>query len=716
MQNDHPRKPDELNRTSLAVRIKDVIERLNSDDRGFTISIEGHWGAGKSWLVEKIKTELNGSANIVEFNPWLIGNQSALLSEFFECLIDSFKTSTSTRVTDQIRKYAKRFAKLGLAKISEYAIENDLPEVVLAATVVQAAMPDKAAVESLTDLRIKLIDQLQLLPKKIVVVVDDIDRLAPTEVVEVIRLIKSIGELPNIVYVIAIDHEYVENALRVAGHGQHDNYLDKIIQLRIPIPPMRYAQKWKLLYENIKTIDDSDVTLKSPGGESACEHRLNQLAQPIAKLIENPRDVVRIWNRFTFVEPSCRSEINPIDLLALQVIHIKAPKLYEDICQQPRLYTNGEETGTKKFKLINHLKNQNNSMVNSQENLEIDHQNKLTHLESFLENRNLVFTTATIDLITELFSNFYSHHKIKTNRNLGHIDNIENLQFALNVGQLDEQWTLSEIDTLLFNKNSRDTVLEKCITYELQINLFHNLTDRTSEFSKIDDWMDLIIKVSPFAYRSGFMELSPTALLIHKWLKFNRDSSKNSTEIKIKTSHYCKQVFNQLMDFQDCYDAFYLLSIDLHNLKSNYEVNFEKADLNTVIDAFIKTILLRLDEGKLLDQRDAHNMIELIYQERPSEFKEFATNETRFQKWFEVINQNTLKRSYAGGRKVHFHRVWKAQIEALGGSEHLEKYLKVIETQIKNLSQSKLSLVKAIRKPDAMYDPVSGLELHDSNI
>ena len=84
---DHPfRTEDDLDRASLASRIKDVIANLRPDDQGFTISIEGRWGEGKSWIIGKLKTELIGTAQVVEFNPWVIGNQGALLTEFFACI------------------------------------------------------------------------------------------------------------------------------------------------------------------------------------------------------------------------------------------------------------------------------------------------------------------------------------------------------------------------------------------------------------------------------------------------------------------------------------------------------------------------------------------------------------------------------------------------------------------------------------------------------
>ena len=338
IQADHPfLTKDELNRAPFATQIKDVIVSLRPEDQGFTISIEGRWGDGKSWIVDKLKTKLigSGSAQVVEFNPWLVGNRASLLTEFFSCLLSQLNDTKVANLKKLMSSYAKRLSKAAQGAGSEY--------VAVAGSIAVAVLRDKSELESLADLRVQLADKLKLLPTKIVVVIDDIDRLAPSEVVEVIRLIKAVGELPNVIYVIALDPEYVESALRNAGHGKYDNYLDKIIQLRVAVPPLRYPQKWKLLNHELINCWESSMISAAPGGKDACEYRLNQLASSIAKVAENPRDIKRIWNRFVFVEPACRGEVNPIDLLALQGIYIKAPNLYDEICRFPERFTHGEE-------------------------------------------------------------------------------------------------------------------------------------------------------------------------------------------------------------------------------------------------------------------------------------------------------------------------------------------------------------------------------------
>ena len=69
--------------------------------------------------------------------------------------------------------------------------------------------------------------KLQAASNKILVVVDDIDRLSGSEVREVFRLIKSVGDFPNVTYLLAFDREAVCRMLEPVQGGTGEEYLGK---------------------------------------------------------------------------------------------------------------------------------------------------------------------------------------------------------------------------------------------------------------------------------------------------------------------------------------------------------------------------------------------------------------------------------------------------------------------------------------------------------
>ncbi|MEO3413051.1 P-loop NTPase fold protein [Roseovarius sp. CAU 1744] len=67
-------------------------------------------------------------------------------------------------------------------------------------------------------------------------VIDDLDRLSPEEALVIFRLVKSVGRLPNVMYLLAYDRETTEQAVarRFPPEGAH--HLEKIIQAGFELP------------------------------------------------------------------------------------------------------------------------------------------------------------------------------------------------------------------------------------------------------------------------------------------------------------------------------------------------------------------------------------------------------------------------------------------------------------------------------------------------
>jgi|GEM_PF-5515401 len=703
---DHPfLTKDELNRTPFAAQIEGVIANLQPEYQGFTISIEGRWGEGKSWIIDDLKRKLIGSAQVVEFNPWLIGNQGALLTEFFACLASNLKSTNAEKLKLAFKKYVKRLVK------GAQTVDDELIAVV--GHVIDAALPEKNESESLADLRADLVKKLEESKSKIVVIVDDIDCLAPAEVVEVIRLIKAVGELPNVIYVLALDPEYVESALRTAGHGQYDNYLDKIIQLRLAVPPLRYPQKWKLLQQQLDRYWDSDMMHKSPGGQEACKFRLNHLAQPIAKLIENPRDIVRIWNRFLFVEPKCQGEVNPLDLLALQAIYIKAPKLYEAICRLPRQFTHSEQSDSN-LGIASQSKTSKTEERIKPEDLIQEKQKKLQIL---LTTKSGVLSTAVCKLTFELFPAFvYDFHR-PSNKQTGHIDNLLILQVALNAGGLEEQWTLDEINSLLFKPEIRLMLLEKCNSYERSVDLYGQLDERVSQFEDIVSPLDLIEQLSSIKFKvKSFRVNSQVADLVRKWAEF-LDNKERRGKSKTKTAaELMVESFEVLLKSPDFSDAYELLSAEHHYKNTQRGSNyFEDGDLTKALEKFATKLLNKLDNDELIVQEQGAQMLRFLYSFNPIIFGKISESQTRFEKWFLVNQDDCVKHQYSGGQTVSFHKIEQDYIDKLGGEKIIIPYLNTIENR-GNLTQSELALIKAFKNPGLMFDPTNAMQLHESDI
>ena len=71
---------------------------------------------------------------------------------------------------------------------------------------------------------------------KIIVSIDDIDRLSEEEIIAVFQLVKALADFPNAVYLLAFDYDVVVRALGTVQHGDGQEYLEKVIQVPFEIP------------------------------------------------------------------------------------------------------------------------------------------------------------------------------------------------------------------------------------------------------------------------------------------------------------------------------------------------------------------------------------------------------------------------------------------------------------------------------------------------
>lgn len=71
---------------------------------------------------------------------------------------------------------------------------------------------------------------IEKVDRKIIVFVDDIDRLNKNEILETLRILRNIADFKNVVFICGFDREYVVKQSQIDNH-----YLDKIFNLEISL-------------------------------------------------------------------------------------------------------------------------------------------------------------------------------------------------------------------------------------------------------------------------------------------------------------------------------------------------------------------------------------------------------------------------------------------------------------------------------------------------
>ena len=160
--------------------------------------------------------------------------------------------------------------------------------------------------------------------QKIVIIIDDIDRLNNDQIRLIFQLVNSVADFPNMIYLLSFDFEIVVGALKEVQRCDGKEYLEKIVQVPFNVPESR-----KSLIENVFFERLTDIWF----GATPCENFEKDYWSEvyhycISPFIQNMRDVNRIINVYIFKYGFMRNETNCIDLLALTTIQICAPDVY----------------------------------------------------------------------------------------------------------------------------------------------------------------------------------------------------------------------------------------------------------------------------------------------------------------------------------------------------------------------------------------------------
>lgn len=205
-------RDDILNRSSFAKNLAKVLLEYSCSS-SFSIGLYGEWGSGKTSLLNMVIEEIEDKDSrvvILRFNPWLCSDSKQLISQFFKQLATAIKMNKTA--TDKACELIDQYADIFDAT-SAIPLLGDI----IAAACKTAAQQAKQHIEKANDLQTiknKIVEKLEEENLKIIVAIDDIDRLSEEEIIAVFQLVKSLADFPNTIYLLAFDYKVVIQALK----------------------------------------------------------------------------------------------------------------------------------------------------------------------------------------------------------------------------------------------------------------------------------------------------------------------------------------------------------------------------------------------------------------------------------------------------------------------------------------------------------------------
>lgn len=312
------KEEDRFQRYDFSKRIAGIISGGNLV-KSLVIGLYGKWGEGKTSVMNFIKSELPDDVVVVNFNPWLFSSE--------EQLMKSFLSSVAFELDQSLESGKEKVGKL----LSDYGeaigIFTNLFGV---STEGVKSLGDKLQHTSIERLKQRVDEMIRSTGKKIVVCVDDIDRLDIREIQYIFKLIKLVGDFPGTTYVLAFDDELVAGAL-APQYGDKSiangyTFLEKIIQLPLKIPKATRPALKKYVLE---MLDEVIRELKVELSEDEVGKFRSTFDAHYLPQVNNPRLATRMANAVYFALPLLCGEVNTTDLILLEAMKILFPTAYD---------------------------------------------------------------------------------------------------------------------------------------------------------------------------------------------------------------------------------------------------------------------------------------------------------------------------------------------------------------------------------------------------
>ena len=360
------------------------------------LGISGPWGSGKSTVLKLIKAELESRDAVgeneaipgerilvVETDPWRydpdVGAKGTLILEVLNALTTELEAGEGVRgeVGGALKKLTKRVnwvKALKLAARTSITLQlpgiDDLTSLVSEGDVDEASEPRNLD-EFRRDFAELLADEQLSHLRRVVVLVDDLDRCLPDTVVDTLETMRLFLSVPRMSFVIAADEDRVADALRdryPAADGSAGEteaparlYLHKIVQTTLRLPALsRFDTEAYLLLlllqrrteadladAHFKQIVEGCAELRISGGamdslqipeslDIAKEMQFAARLTPILyeKLLGSPRRVKRFLNDLNVRSSIARRrgiELNVSVVAKLMVLELLLPEEFETV-------------------------------------------------------------------------------------------------------------------------------------------------------------------------------------------------------------------------------------------------------------------------------------------------------------------------------------------------------------------------------------------------
>lgn len=259
------RAADLLGRGPFVQRVAQVLDELQALEESSVLALVGPWGSGKSSLINLVCEQVGEPRQVRRANTWAPPDVSALLTDLFATIRSALPDDKRTK---QLKNQLSEYAQLAVPALGAIPVVGAVAQSVASNLVkLRSERPMQSSFDELTA-------QLRELGLRVLVVLDDVDRLQPDELLVLFKAIRLLARFPGVYYLLAYDEQTVIDVLTCTAVAQNSNdralaYLEKIVQVRLDMPPAQRFYTEQMLNSGITALLGRLALIIHPGWLSA---------------------------------------------------------------------------------------------------------------------------------------------------------------------------------------------------------------------------------------------------------------------------------------------------------------------------------------------------------------------------------------------------------------------------------------------------------------
>lgn len=326
---------DQFNRGTFVDDFTHILSNFENNEN-YIIGLFAKWGYGKTSTVNLILEKLKAKKEFcaIYVSTWALGGDSdkiiwdILEQTSLKLTNKSIKTKTS-KTGEILNKVSKAELPFGLeTEFDLFGSEQN--ETIIKSGKIMGTVGFVSQLLTSSDNIAKARKRIEksINGEKVVVFLDDLDRLDGKQILEILRAINTVADYGGMTYVLPFDKRYVCSAIEetLPKGRSGDEFIEKIIQVPLNLPLLTQKKIDQVFLGKLEQIL-SEFNIFMNQEEIDRFQKLYFFGAN--NYITSPRDINKLINALKFRIPIAINEVNITDTIITEIIRVFDEPLYD---------------------------------------------------------------------------------------------------------------------------------------------------------------------------------------------------------------------------------------------------------------------------------------------------------------------------------------------------------------------------------------------------